>query len=309
MGSDFGPINPVKGVLQALEELPGEIEVFLFGQAEKLQAAFQEAGVGDIPEQVTLVDAPQTVEMAESPTQAIKNKPESSIIKGLQSLKTGTIDSFISAGNTGATLTASVLFLGLLDGVQRPTIGAIYPFGETPAYVGDTGANLDAKPDHYVFFAEAGSIYLQKTYGIAEPRVALLNVGEEKGKGTATAQAAYEKLEAAEGIHFVGNAEGRDFRKNLADVYVCDGFVGNILMKFAESFYDIMKQDLPDDQRIANLSADNVGGLPFLGVNGNVMIGHGNSSPAAFCKMLHNSAEGLKNGLLDAFREYFSARA
>jgi glycerol-3-phosphate acyltransferase PlsX len=245
--------------------------------------------------------------MHEHASAALRQYPESSIMVGMKLVKAGQLDAFVSAGNTGAFMAAAVFGLGLIEGVMRPTIGSLYPHQNKYSYFLDVGANVDAKPEQLAQFAQIGSLYAQTMMGVPQPKVALLNIGEEEGKGNQQAQHTYKLLQQTPGIHFIGNAEGRDFALGTADVYVCDGFVGNILLKFGESFYDLMKAKLPNDPDVEMLNLENVGAQPFLGVNGTVLIGHGISGPRAFCNMVRRAQEAVQHDLVGKLRSGLAA--
>lgn len=309
MGGDYAPLAPLKGCLKALSKLDKNTQIVLFGsKKEILQNDFKDSVINYVNlGKYDIVDCPEIIQMYDHPAEAIKRKPSSSIVVGLQAHKNGEIDAFISAGNTGAMLVGSVLILGKISGLQRPTISALYPLPSGFSLICDVGANLDCKPEHLKDFAVLGSIYMKAVFHIDKPRVALLNVGEEKGKGNQQVKEAYELLENTEGIHFIGNAEGRDINRHLADVYVCDGFVGNILLKFGESFYDLFRKLKGDDLGILQkFNFEAYGGTPFLGINGNVMIGHGISSEFAFENMILKAEELVNSQLVLKIKSYFS---
>jgi glycerol-3-phosphate acyltransferase PlsX len=248
--------------------------------------------------------------MDENPARAVVQKSDSTINVGIQALKEGQIDAFISAGNTGAVVAASVLKLGNLPGVSRPTLGAFYPYGDNHySLICDVGANVDCKPEHLVQFALLGTVYMRAVMGIPNPRVALLNIGEEPSKGNLLAQQAYALLQENPYINFVGNAEGRVLPKGFADVYVTDGFVGNILLKFGESLYELLREKVPPNPVLERLNYENIGGLPFLGTRGNIIIGHGISSPKAFRNMIFRALAIAKVNLSERIAEAFQAYA
>src|SRR3954465_6801613 len=239
MGGDFAPLEALHGIQQYLEE--GKAHLVMTGDEEKIRPLLSQF---HLPENsYTLVHAPQVIGMHEHPTKALKEKQQSSIAIGFHLLATGKTDAFISAGNTGAMLVGALYALKSIEGVLRPTISTIIPKenGKTGLLL-DVGLNSDCKPEQLNQFAIMGSVYAQSILGIDEPRVALLNIGEEEGKGNILAQATFPLLKENRHIKFIGNVEGRDLLLDKADVMICDGFTGNIILKLAESLYDITKQ-------------------------------------------------------------------
>lgn len=298
MGGDFVPHAPLAGVATVLSQLPADVQVVLIGDEAVMRAGMAAEGIAEGA--VSLVHAPSVIGMHEHPAKAFQAKQDSSIAIGLGMTKKGQLDAFISAGNTGAMLVGSVVVLGAIEGVLRPTIGAFYPSKSGYSMFCDVGANTDCKPEQLVQFGVLGSVFMQEVMGIANPRVALLNIGEEPSKGNQVAQAAYQRFDQQKGrLNFVGNAEGRDMNRSMADVYVCDGFTGNILLKFGESFYDLMKEKLPNDEHVEEFNFERVGGLPILGVKGIAVVGHGISSPTAFHNMILRTADIVRSQLPD----------
>jgi glycerol-3-phosphate acyltransferase PlsX len=261
-------------------------------------------------------DAPQIITMEDSPAQAVKAKPNSSIVVGLGLHAKGYSDAFVSAGHTGALLAASAFILGRLEGVLRPTIASYFPTVKGFRLLVDAGANLEVKPEFLFQFAIMGGIFAQHFFDIAEPKIGLMNVGEEKEKGTEVIRAAHKLLEQLP--NFVGNIEGRDVIPGHADVFVCDGLVGNILLKFGESIGSelgpLFKQSMVEMQldpsqmqmvgkAIKNaftpFDYQNVGGVPFLGVNGVSLVGHGKSTPLAIKNMIFNAVKMVEAKIND----------
>jgi glycerol-3-phosphate acyltransferase PlsX len=235
------------------------------------------------PLRFSITHAPEVIGMHEHPTKALKEKTKSSIAVGFYLLASGKTDAFISAGNTGAMLVGSLYSLKPLEGVLRPTISTIIP--KTNGATGlllDVGLNTDCKPEHLNQFAVMGSVYAQTILGIEKPRVALLNIGEEEGKGNLVAQATYPLLKENKHIHFVGNAEGRDLFLDKADVLVCDGFTGNIILKLAESLFEITAANEVKNDYFERFNFEAYGGTPVLGISKPVIIGHGISKSTAF---------------------------
>ncbi|HXF96551.1 MAG TPA: phosphate acyltransferase PlsX [Gemmatimonadales bacterium] len=298
MGGDNAPQVEVEGAAQALRELSGDFRIQLVGRRSEIEAALAQARDLDRG-RVDIVDAPEVIGMGEKPLQALRAKPRSSIMVGLGLQKQGQSDAFISAGNTGAVMAAATLVLRLHDGVQRAAIGAVLPTARQPVLMLDAGANVDCDPRELVGFAHLGAVYARDVLSRAEPTVGLLNVGEEDEKGNAVVKEAHQLLKGSSGFRYVGNVEGRDIpaaevRGQPLDVVVCDGFVGNVVLKFYESaarvFVRLLRQELPDvlqrpemGRVLKILDYATYGGAPLLGVRGVAIICHG-SSPAKAIK-------------------------
>jgi glycerol-3-phosphate acyltransferase PlsX len=291
MGGDLAPETPVVGAVQALDELPHTHEIVLVGRQEAIESELRKHEV--VSQRLTIVDAPEQIGMSEKPLAAVRSKPRSSIRVGLELQKRGEADAFISAGNTGAIMAASLLLLGLHPGVERPAIGTLFPTGAKPVLVLDSGANIDCSARELRGFAHVGAVYARDVLGREHPVVGLLNIGEEAEKGTESVRAAYALLEEDRGIRFAGNVEGRDILSGACDVVVCDGFVGNVVLKFYESVADVFQEFLrremdaevlqgPAMQRVFKvLDYSEYGGAPLLGVRGVSIICHGASPPRA----------------------------
>lgn len=284
MGGDYAPQEEINGIQQYFSA-GGKGHVVMIGDEEKIRPLL----TGDaIPgDRYSIVHAPQVIDMHDSPTRALKEKPRSSISVGFHLLATGRTDAFISAGNTGAMLVGSLYALKPIEGVLRPTISTIIPKenGATGLLL-DVGLNSDCKPEQLNQFAIMGSVYAQTILGIEKPRVALLNIGEEEGKGNLLAQATYPLLKENRHIHFVGNVEGRDLFLDKADVTVCDGFTGNIILKMAESLFEITQGKGIEHEYFEQFNFENYGGTPVLGISKPVIIGHGISRGRAFKNMI-----------------------
>jgi glycerol-3-phosphate acyltransferase PlsX len=294
MGGDHAPEVEIEGTAQALRDLPPDFTVQLVGRPDDIAAALTRHPEVD-RDRLEIVAASQVVGMGEKPLAAIKGKPDSSILVGCGLQKAGRSDAFISAGNTGAVMAAATLILRLHKGIERAAIGALMPAATQPVLLLDAGANVDCSARELVGFAHLGAVYARDVLGRPEPRVGLLNVGEEDEKGNAVAKEAHQLLQTAHGFNYVGNIEGRDIpmgqvRGGALDVVVCDGFVGNIVLKFYESaarvFLGMIKREAPDVlQRpemgnvLKVLDYATYGGAPLLGVRGVTVICHG-SSPA-----------------------------
>ena len=285
MGGDFAPEAAVEGALMAAEMLPAEVKVVLVGRQPVIQAILdQHPSRFPAPE---VYHAEEVIEMGEHPTKALSQKPDSSIAVGFKLLKSGEVSAFCSAGNTGAVHVGAMFSIKAIEGIIRPAIASFAPqIDGSHAVILDVGANADCKPEVLQQFAEIGSVCAQHLFGRQRPRVALMNLGEEEQKGSVATQAAYQLLKVNSRVNFIGNIEGRDLFTNKADVIVFDGFTGNIILKLAESIYDLLKKRRIFDPFFDQLNYEAVGGSPILGVSGNVIIGHGVSSPLAIRNMI-----------------------
>jgi len=304
MGGDFAPVEAVKGVKQYLESTSHDISLVLIGDQGQLVPLLEKDKVDSTRYQV--VHAPEAIDMHEHPTKALKGKPLSSINIGFQLLAKEDIHAFISAGNTGAMMVGAMYSIKAIDGIQRPTISTVLPRenGSTGLLL-DVGINSDCKPENLLQFAILGSLYAKHILNIANPRVALLNIGEEESKGNLLVQAAYPMLSENKKINFTGNIEGRDIFSDKADVIVCEGFTGNVVLKMAESIFDIYSSRNLKDAYIEKFNFENYGGTPVLGVAEPVIIGHGISKGLAFKNMIALAELILRRRLLDKIRENF----
>lgn len=299
MGGDFAPRATVAGALGALAELDPSHRIQLVGREAVIQEQLDAlldgefSSVSDARDRLEIVDAPDVIEMTDRPSVAIRGKQNSSMVVGLRLQAEGLSDGFVSAGNTGAQMAASVVMLKLHEGLARPAIATVFPTVRHPVVVLDSGANVDCSPQELVSFARLGAVYAETVLGRDEPGVGLLSIGEEPEKGNAVVKEAHQLLRDA-GVNFRGNVEGRDILKGendhgSVDVVVCDGFVGNVILKFYESVGPLLVGTLVrdgfDEERIrtalSHLDSDSVGGAPLLGVRGISLICHGKSSPRA----------------------------
>jgi glycerol-3-phosphate acyltransferase PlsX len=309
MGGDFAPLEAIKGLQLYLQGNNDKATVYCIGDKLQTEALLDEF---DVPrQQVVIVHTTEIVGYHEHPTKALKDKPDSSISKGFQLLASGKADAFLSAGNTGAMLVGSMFFLKPIEGILRPTIATIIPkIGGTTAILLDVGLNVDCKPQHLEQFGILGSIYAKNILGIKEPRVGLLNVGEEEGKGNSLCKESFPLLKENLQINFIGNVEGRDIFKGGADVTVCDGFTGNVVLKLGESIYDIAEsRNLQNDEFIHRFAYENYGGTPVLGVAKPVIIGHGISNAVAFCNMLVLGEKMIETDVCGTIRSAFQNAA
>jgi len=285
MGGDFAPLEVIKGVSDYLSEKGGSAYLTLIGDETQVKVLLTELKVPIT--NIAVIHAEQVIDMHEHPTKALKEKQRSSIAIGFHLLASGKIDAFISAGNTGAMLVGALFSIKAIEGVLRPTISSVLPKenGKTGIIL-DVGLNADCKPEQLNQFAVMGSVYVQQILGIDNPRVALLNVGEEEGKGNILTQATYPLLKENKHINFIGNIEGRDVLLDVADVVVCEGFVGNVILKLAESLYEISERQNLEHEYFDRFNFENYGGTPVLGVAKPVIIGHGISHAKAFKNMI-----------------------
>lgn len=296
MGGDKGPKVVIPGAVDAVRARGGELEVFLVGLEEKIRPLLS----GVDTHGIHVVSASQVIEMSEPPATAFRKKPDSSITVATRMMREGTVDAMVSAGNTGAVVASSLVTLGRLHGVSRPAISTVWPNKRNGAVVLDVGANHECTPKNLVQFAIMGSVFARYHLGTERPRVGLLNIGEERSKGNELVRDSYALLEADNRINFVGNVEGRDVLDGAADVVVCDGFVGNVILKFSESIYSFLAHLVRTEIRKgimsklgallmmpafksvrSQLDYAEYGGAPLLGVNGVTIISHGKSSRRA----------------------------
>lgn len=307
MGGDFAPLEAVKGLKLYLSAGTSAASLYLIGDETLVNPLLEEHQVSS--PNLHLIHAPEVIGYHEHPTKALKEKQRSSIAIGFHLLATGKIDAFISAGNTGAMLVGAMYSIKPIPGVARPTIATIIPkLNGGTGLLADVGLNADCKPEQLNQFALLGSLYAQHILNIQQPSVGLMNVGEEEGKGNILAQATYPLLKENTQIQFIGNIEGRDIFGEKADVMVCDGFTGNIVLKMAESIYDIARQrNLASDSYFSRFHYENYGGTPVLGVAKPVIIGHGISNDKAFMNMIALAAKMIETDLCGKMAASFSA--
>ncbi|WP_303311749.1 phosphate acyltransferase PlsX [Hymenobacter sp. BT730] len=306
MGGDFAPQAAVDGAVLAAGLLAGKAQIVLIGQEDAVRPLLEKHGPAAAS--LILVSASQVIEMGEHPAKAYQQKQDSSIAVGYRMLHAGEVEAFCSAGNTGAMLVGAMFSVKPVPGVLRPAIANFVPklaggFG----IMLDVGANADCKPEMLEQFGELGSLYAQYVLGIAQPKVGLMNLGEEEGKGTAIMQAAHQLLKVNPHLHFIGNIEGRDLFNDKADVIVCDGYTGNVLLKMAESVYEIMAEKKMHDPFFDNFNYEAIGGSPILGINDNAIIGHGVSTPQAICNMLMQGFQMADSGISDQIKSTFKS--
>jgi glycerol-3-phosphate acyltransferase PlsX len=306
MGGDFAPQNAVLGAILALDENK-KIDLYLAGKQQAILEVITSNNLTFNKEKI--IHTEQVIEMGDSPTTAMKNKPDSSLVVGAKWVRDNKADAFVSAGNTGAMMAVSTLIIGRVPGVGRPTIGAEMPSTKGICYLYDVGAGKDAKPNHLFEYAVMGSIFAKEIGGINNPTVGVLSMGEEEGKGNEVSEEAAKLLKKSN-LNFIGNVEGKDILTGKADVVVCDGFIGNIILKFGESVPKLLKHLLQQTARknlidkikiglsrgslrksLKALDYQEYGGVPLLGVNGISIIGHGSSTPKAIKNMVLRAYE------------------
>jgi phosphate acyltransferase len=308
MGGDFAPLEVIKGINLFLSQADSTVHLTLIGKQDEINALLTEHNIST--GNISIIHADQTIEMHEHPTRALKEKQQSSIAIGFYLLSKGKIDAFISAGNTGAMMVGALFSIKAIEGVIRPTIGAYMPRenGKLGLLL-DAGINADCKPENLNQFAILGSLFAEHILEIEQPKVGLVNIGEEEGKGNLLAQATYPLLKENSHIQFVGNIEGRDILLDKADVMVCEGFTGNVVLKMAESVYDIVKRRGIEDEHFERFNFETYGGVPVLGVSKPVIIGHGISHAVAFKNMIVIAQRMIEKELMQKMKDAFTSAA
>ena len=304
-GGDFAPDANIDGAILAQKELPQDTKLVLIGDQDVILSCLSLRNIDS--DSFDIVHAPDIITMHDHPTRAIPQKPNSSIAVGFELLSKKEINAFASTGNTGAMLVGSMYKIHTIPGIIRPCITSTIPtIDGGHSILLDVGSNADCKPDVLYQFALLGSIYSKSVYGNEKPKVGLLNIGEEESKGNLLTIATYKLLAESEEVDFVGNIEGRDIFSGIADVIVCDGFTGNIVLKEAEGIYTLMKKRGIKDAYFDRFNYENYGGTAILGVQGNVIIGHGISNDIAVKNMILHSYEVAKSGLSNKINEVFN---
>jgi len=304
MGGDYAPQATVLGAIAAHEALSEGEHLVLIGDKDVAVNILQENNFN--PDHFEFVHTTEVIGMGEHPTKAVVQKPNSSISVGFQLLKEGNIQTFSSAGNTGAMLVGSMFSVKAIPGVLRPAMTAIAPkLKGGLSVLLDVGANADCKAENLLQFGILGSLFAENIYKIANPRVALMNIGEEEEKGNLLLQATYPLMKESTKFNFVGNVEGRDLFSDHSDVIVCDGFTGNVVLKMAESFYVVAMRKKFEDEFFDRLNYEQYGGSPILGVNAPVVVGHGISTPKAIKNMVLLSRDMVESGLVEKIKQAF----
>lgn len=304
-GGDFAPGCNLEGVVLALAEYGDRLHLTLFGSEQVIREGLAQHGVSD--SSVTVVDAPEAIEMGESPMKALLSKPNSSIAVGFRYLKEGKIDGFASAGSTGAMFGGAVVSLGTVLENIRPCLMTYVPKPNgRDGIILDIGASADSKPENLYQFAVLGNSFAQHIARIENPRVGLINIGEEPEKGNELVKAAYKLMDGSTDFNFVGNVEGHDIFRDKADVYVCNGFTGNIIVKLSESWYHMCRKFGFNNEYLERFNFENQGGSPVLGVNGAVVIGHGISNGKAIKNMIGLTMNVVDSKLSQRIKEALS---
>lgn len=304
MGGDFAPEATVSGAILAKEDLNSNAELILIGDQNQIKNILKEKGYSQ--DYFEIIHANQTIQNGENPAKAFSQKPWSSIKQGYSLLEEGRIDGFASAGNTGAMMVGAMYTIKPVAGIIRPVITASIPqFNGDFAILLDVGINPDCKPDVLYQYGVVGSIYAQHVYKKENPRVGLINIGEEEEKGNLVVRSAYEMMKGTKNFNFVGNVEGNEIFDSKADVLVCDGFVGNIILKEAEALYKLLRRKGIKDEYFERFNFENIGGTPLLGVNGNIIIGHGISNHIAIKNMIIHTQYVIEANLSEKIKEAF----
>jgi len=303
MGGDFAPYAIIEGAVDSLKFFSGGDRLVLIGDKVSVLRKLDEMKID--PSQFEIVHTSQVIEMGDHPAKAFQQKQDSSIAVGYFMLQNGTLDGFCSAGNTGAMFVGANYTVNVIPGVLRPALATVLPCIDNRDFVLlDVGLNPDCKPDVLFQYGILGSIYAQYVLGIKNPSVGLLNIGEEESKGTPAVKAAYELMKESSGINFIGNIEANQlFHKTISDVVVCDGFVGNIVLKLGEAFHHIYKLRKLRDEYFDSLDFENFGGTPIVGINANVVVGHGISKRKAIMNMVLQTCNVVHANLAQKIKE------
>jgi glycerol-3-phosphate acyltransferase PlsX len=305
MGGDFAPEATVLGAILAHEEMSSEDRIVLIGNQEQILEILNREKFD--PEKFDIVHASQVIDMNDHPAKAFTKKPDSTIAIGFKLLAKGDIDGFASAGNTGAMMVGAMYTVRVIPGIIRPVIVATIPKPDgSYSILLDVGLNPDTKPDVLYQYAILGSIYAENVYNINNPKVGLINIGSEEEKGNLVTKSAHELMKGTTDFNFIGNVEANDlFSDNKVDVLVCDGFVGNVILKEAEAFYTLIKKRKINDEFFERFNFENYGGTPILGVNKNIVIGHGISNDKAIKNMILHTEQVVEANLSDKIKEVF----
>lgn len=307
MGGDYAPETTVAGAVLAQQKLPPEVRIVLIGDTGKIVPLL--AKNNSSPDNFDLVHATQTIEMGDHPMKAFAKKPDSSIAVGFEMLKGKKIDSFTGNGNTGAMMVGALYSVKTIEGLLRPCLAGVVPKEDgSSGIILDVGSNADCRPEVLCQFAMLGQIYTRAIFNIENPKIGLLNIGEEEEKGNLIAQATHQLMKKMTNINFVGNVEGRDLFTDKADVIVCEGFVGNIVLKEAEALYEITKKRRGSDEYFERFNYEYYGGVPLLGINSPVIAGHGISTGAATCNMILQARKMVESHVTEKIQQAFNTK-
>lgn len=305
MGGDYAPRETTLGAIAAFRELPGDVKLVLIGNSDEMLPILKEQGVSE--HDFEIIHTTEVIEMSDNPTKAFQQKPKSSLAAGFNLLKEGKIDAFSSAGNTGVMLVGSMFTVKPVAGILRPAIATLLPkVSGGWGLLLDVGVNADCKPEVLQQFALLGTVYAKHVLHITDPKVGLMSIGEEEEKGNLLTKETHQLLKDTRDIHFIGNVEGRDLFNDKADVIVCDGFTGNVMLKLAESFYTIIRKQNIHNEYFDRFNYEDYGGTPILGINGTVIIAHGISKAKAIKNMILNSYECAHVKLSEKIAQAFS---
>ncbi len=305
MGGDYAPDATLLGAALARRELPDDIELVLFGDQHAIDDIVTREGYD--PSGFTVFHTPHTILMEDHPARVFTDKPNSGIAMGLRMLKQGELDGFVSIGNTGAMLVGSMQIVNSIPGVIRPSLAAPIPNDHgKPTILLDIGLNPDSRPDVLYQYGILGSLYAELVHGISNPKVGLLNIGKEEEKGNLLTRATYQAMKGTKDFNFIGNVEGNDFfRANGVDVMVCDGFVGNVLVKEMEAFYAMLKRRKIEDEFMERFNFERYGGTPILGILSTVLIGHGISNGQTVKTLILHTRDVIESNIIGKIKEKF----
>jgi len=304
MGGDHAPKATTRGAILAQREMPPDVELVLIGDKQAIETVCREENFN--PGNFLVVPTTEVIGMGDHPVKAFSLKKDSSMGVGFEMLAEGKLDGFCSAGNTGAMMAGAMFTIKSIPGIIRPCIGVSIPKGENEyTLLLDVGLNPDARPDVMYQYAIMGSFYSQHVHGVDHPKVGLLNIGEEEEKGNLLTKAAFQMMKGSRDFHFIGNVEGNEIFADVADVVVCEGFVGNVVLKLAESVYYLSKKLKLSNPFFEQYNYENFGGIPIIGIGSPVLIGHGKSTPLAIKNMLIKNRELVTSGLITNLKKAF----
>ena len=307
MGGDYAPFEITKGAILAGKEISNEDKIFLFGKENIIKDIFKELNASF--DNFVIIDCSEEIAMGDDPVKSFIAKANSSITKGFKYLKQGEIDGFASVGNTGAMLVGATTVIGVIPGIFRPCIASVYPnLKGGMNLLLDVGINSETKPEVLYQFGIIGSIYLERVFEIKNPKVGLLNIGEEEGKGDTLAKSAYQLMKSSKDFNFIGNVEGNNMSNSeIVNVIVTDGFTGNVVLKQGEAFYKFIKLRQVKDEFFENFNYENYGGTPILGINKTVVVGHGISNNIAIKNMILHTIDMCKSNISECITKAFKS--